>query len=106
MSNTFYIKQNDTSPKLVYTLDTEINLAGATAVFNLRPITARGASPIERASATIEDTKGVLGYAFAAAQTSVAGVYHGEFEVTYGDSTIETFPNTGYITVKVHADLG
>lgn len=106
MSNTFYIKRGDTSPKLVYTLEKVASLVGATAVFNMRPVTARGADRIERAAATIEDTGGVLGFAFTEPQTAVAGVYHGEFEVTYGDSTIETFPNTGYITVKVHADLG
>lgn len=34
-----------------------------------------------------------------------AGSYVCEFEVTYSDSTIETFPNDGYIRVEVLSDI-
>lgn len=105
MGNTFYIKQNDTSPALVYTLPKKINLTGATAVFNMKPITVPEATPIERAPATISsDNK--LGFEFEASHTALPGVYRGEFEITYADASVETYPNTGFITIKVTRDLG
>jgi len=107
MSTDFLIKQNDTSPKLVYVLDPPVPLGGATAVFNMYPVSApKGTSPLNRVPALIEDPDGALGHVFTADQTSVAGVFWGEFEVTYADESVETFPNKGYITIKIGHDLG
>ena len=33
------------------------------------------------------------------------GTYEGEFEVTFADSTIETFPNSGFFSITVTDDL-
>jgi len=106
MSNVFYIKRGDTSPKMVYTLDPPVALGGASAVFNMRPVTNSGADAIDRAPANIEDVAGVLSFEFTSAHTAATGVFWGEFEVTYADAAVETFPNIGYIVVKVVADLG
>lgn len=107
MGADFEIKRNDTSPALVYVLDPPVPLGGATAVFNMYPVSApRGTPPLNREPATIEDPDGVLGFTFLAAHTAVSGVFWGEFEVTYADGAVETFPTKGYITIKIGYDLG
>lgn len=45
-------------------------------------------------------------YTFTATDTDTSGNYYGEFEVTFADSTVETFPNNKYIFVVVLADAG
>jgi len=107
MSAVFEIKQNDSSPKLVYKLAPPVPLGGATAVFNMYPVTApKGTSPLSREPAIIEDPDGALGFEFTTSHTAVSGVFWGEFEVTYSDGTVESFPNRGYIDIKIRPDLG
>jgi hypothetical protein len=104
MSGTFYIKRNDTSPKLIYTLSPPVNLTAASVVFNMRD--RNGGAVIARAAATVEDAAGVVGFAFTSTHTAVAGLFSAEFEITYADTTVETFPNQGYILIRISEDLG
>lgn len=107
MGTDFEIKRNDTSPQLIYKLKPAVPLGGASAVFNMYPVSApKGTAPLAREPATIEDPDGVLGFAFSAAQTAVSGIYWGEFEITHVDGAVETFPTKGYITIKIGYDLG
>ena len=104
----FRIKTNDTSPKLSVTLTdalgTPIGLAGCSARFHMK---AFGASSLKiDAVADIEDVvNGIVEYSWQAGDTDTAGTYYGEIEVTYGDATVETFPNNGYFTVIIKEDL-
>lgn len=100
----FFIKRGDTSPGMVYTLSPAVNLTGASVVFNMRQ--RNGALVINRAAATIEDVNGVVGFTFSAAQTATAGFFDAEFEVTYADNSVETFPNYGFIAVRISDDIG
>ena len=106
MSETFYIKQNDTSPALRYALIPTVNLTGASVVFNMRP---RGSTTVKvsRQTATVvaPATSGIVEYSWAAADTDTMGDYEAEFEITYSDATVETFPNASYIAVKVTDDI-
>ena len=103
----FYIKRNDTSPAFQVTLkdaaDTVIDLSGATIRFHLE--TADGTNIIDAAATIVTATAGVCKYVWASGDTASAGTFNAEFEVTYADSTIETFPNRGYDTVKNDADM-
>jgi hypothetical protein len=104
----FRIKTNDTSPKLSVTLTdalgTPIGLAGCAARFHMK---AFGASSLKiDAVADIEDiVNGIVEYSWQAGDTDTAGTYYGEIEVTYGDDTVETFPNNGYFTIIIKEDL-
>jgi hypothetical protein len=104
----FRIKTNDTSPKLSVTLTdalgNAIGLAGCSARFHMK---AFGASSLKiDAVADIEDDiNGIVEYSWQAGDTDTAGTYYGEIEVTYGDATVETFPNNGYFTVIIKEDL-
>lgn len=106
MPETFYIKEGDTSPSLLYTLSPTVDLTGASVVFNMR-LRADGSVKVSRAAAVIVTpaTDGVVRYDWAAGDTDTPGEYQAEFEVTYADSTVETFPNNEYITVNIKADI-
>lgn len=105
MSEQFTIKRGDTSPQLIYTLSPSVNLVGASAVFNMSAI--GGGAVIDRVAASIEDSAaGVVGFAFTSAQTANAGTFWGEFEITYSDGKIETYPNNGYLSINIKPDLG
>jgi len=104
----FRIKTNDTAPKLSVTLTdalgNAIGLAGCSARFHMK---AYGASSLKvDAVATVEDDiNGIVEYSWQAGDTNTAGTYYGEIEVTYGDATVETFPNNGYFTIIIKEDL-
>lgn len=105
--SSFKIKTNDTSPKLNVTLKDAsgnlINLTGTSVRFHMKKY---GASSLKvDAAADIVDEEGQVRYSWAAGDTDTAGSYYGEFEVTYGDSSVETFPNSGYFTILIKEDL-
>lgn len=100
---TFSIKRNDTSPALEYTLSPEVDLTAASVRFHMR--LRGGATKVDAAATIVTVNPGVVRYDFVAANTDTAGIYDAEFEITYSDSTLETFPNVGYIAVKIDADI-
>jgi len=103
----FVIKRNDTSPSIQRTLRDSagdaIDLTGATVRFKMSTI--RGVSKVD-AVASIEDAaNGLVQYDWQAADTDTAGLFYCEWEATYADSNVETFPNEGFNTVKIDPDL-
>jgi 5-hydroxyisourate hydrolase-like protein (transthyretin family) len=105
---TFYIKQNDTSPAMLATLQnasgTAIDLTGASVRFHMR--TVNGSASVVSAAATIVTAaSGIVRYSWAAGDTATVGTYQAEFQVTYADATIETFPNDSYISVQIVDDI-
>jgi len=105
---TFYIKQNDTSPSMLATLQdadaVAVDITAASIRFHMRPI---GSSQVTvDAQATIVDAlAGEVRYDWQAEDTAKVGSYQAEFEVTYADASIETFPNDGYIRVQITDDI-
>ena len=105
---TFYIKQNDTGPAMLATLQdangNAINLTGASVRFHMRSV--GGGNPVVDAAATVVTAaSGIVRYNWVAADTDTVGTYRAEFEVTYADASIETFPNDGYIVVQIIDDI-
>lgn len=103
---TFHLKEGDTSPSLLYALTpTDVVLTGATVVFSM--MNRRGTVKVSRAAAVITTATGTptIRYDWDAADTDTQGVYRGEFEVTYADGSIETFPNQGFITIQIERDV-
>jgi len=106
MSNAFFIKRGDRAPSLIYRLSPTIDLTGATVVFNMK--TQAGVAVLTRAAAAIDGnpTLGVLRYDWGPSDTAAVGTYDAEFEVTLPGAIPATFPNYGFITVRIAADLG
>jgi len=103
----FSIKRNDTSPSLSGTCTdasgAAIDISGATVRFHM--LDTDGNTVVDAAAVIASGSGGVARYDWVAADTDVAGGFRGEFEVTYADGTIETFPNTSYIPIRIYEDL-
>lgn len=117
----FYIKQNDTSPAFMRQfLNSEgaaVSLAGATVVFNMasvagtlvcnaRPaVVFTGTLPAELGGGTVTAADGWMKYAWTAPDTATPGVYRSEFQVTFGDGSVETAPNATWEMVTITPDI-
>lgn len=101
MSETFYIKRGDTSPALRFALEPAVGLTGASVQFQMR--LRGGVTVIDAPGSIVEGA--TVEYAWVAADTAEAGLYEAEFRVTYADGAVETFPNSGFLTVRVAEDV-
>lgn len=107
-SYSFNIKQNDTSPTLSVviadSLGTAINITGASVQFKMRAVNSSTLKT--NASATITNASGgAVSYTFSTSDTDTAGLFQGEFQVTFSGGAIETFPNAEYISINILDDL-
>lgn len=103
----FFIKQNDTSPAIQAALKTPaklpVNLIGASVIFNMKDETGRVL--VSNTAIVVDDEAGIVRYDWNTGDTSIDGPCYGEFQVTYEDDSIETFPNDGYIKIKVTPEI-
>lgn len=100
------IKRNDTRGAIKATLSNENGVVDLTGC-SVRFIMARRKRIKVDRQAIIEDAlNGVAWFVFEQGDTDEAGTYQAEFEVTFTDNRVETFPNDGYITVEIKSDLG
>ena len=101
----FLIKRGDTSPAIRYALEpATVVLTGATVRFQMR---ARNGAVLMDVAALVVTATGTptVEYSWQAGDTATAGLYEAEFRVTYADGKIETFPNDGFIPVRVTEDV-
>jgi len=110
MSYEAEIRQNDTLPYFDFTLiknsqGTPHNLTGATVVFSM--VSEIGETPkIDEGSVTIVDAlAGEVRYSFDAVDTDTVGTFYGEFEVTFSDGRILTFPEGEYIIINIIEEI-
>lgn len=110
----FYIKSYDTAPPIRATLEdglgNRVNIAGSEVLFIMRhiwdPLTHRRPGPqlfakpanVDQAD---EDTAGDVSYDWEVGDTDIPGGYRAEWEVTFTDGTVETFPNAGNVRVAI-----
>jgi hypothetical protein len=111
----FLIRANDTASVIYATLtdedDEPVGIEGATVVFQMTPIS--GGTVKVQAEATNEQVGddidgsniGDVSYEWQAGDTDTPGLYLAEWEVTYTDTTVESFPNGGYTLVRVTAEV-
>ena len=102
----FTIKQNDTLEAIVAILDdsagSAFSLAGATVVFSMRSLTTN-VLIIDNVAATIMDAAlRKVKYDWVTGDTVIAGDYLAEFEVTFSDGKIQTFPNGLNAGIVIH----
>lgn len=108
MANEFKIKQGDTKPYLSVTLQssdgTAVDLTSATVEFSLAD---SDFTNVRSASANITDASaGEVEYRWAGTgdTDSDAGVYYGEFKVTYADTKVQTFPPGNDLVIRIYDD--
>jgi hypothetical protein len=105
---TFIIKRGDTLPALPVQLrnpDGSVpNLAGATVLFKMSDRQS-GALLISRAAAIVDLPTASVTFTWLAGDTVTAGLFSGEFQVTFVGGAIATYPNQGFLTVSIPPDL-
>lgn len=103
----FSIKQNDTSPSLQAILKdgglNPVDLTGASVRFHMKAV--GGAIKVDAAMTVVDQDNGIVQYDWEAGDTDTVDTYAVEFEVTYSDGAIETFPNKGNLAVNVTREL-
>jgi hypothetical protein len=103
------IKRNDTRPSFTATLvdaaGNAVDLSGAAALFLMRDPRTR-ALKVSGAMTIVDPAAGTVRYDWAAGDTDKAAVYQVEVQITFGDTTIETFPNGSHHRLEVVKDLG
>lgn len=101
----FVIKQNNTSPALLATLQgpygETINVQGSSVVLRLKNLDT-GVVTTKTMSINADNT---VRYDWLGGDTGASGTYRCEFEVTYTDGTIETFPNDGAFSIVITPSL-
>jgi len=104
----FYIKENDTTPSIRATLkngnDVAVDLTNATVRFHMRKF-GKTSALVDAAAVIINAEAGVVQYNWIGSDTTATGSFQAEFEVTYPDSTIETFPNSDFIRITITDDI-
>lgn len=102
---TFNIKENDTSPAILYALTpTTVSLVGATVQFRMRTVGTTAFTLIEDAVVVTTTGTPTVRYDWSASDTATPGFYEAEFVVTYSDTTVETFPNSEFLTINIVGD--
>lgn len=104
----FNIKQGDTSPSLRVKLknsdQSAADLTGATVRFHMREVDATVAS-VDALATIVNATGGEAQYDWVTGDTNTAGSFYGEFEVTFSDGSIGTYPNDGYLDISISEEL-
>ena len=110
---TFKIKRNDTAPSISSTLTdstgTAVDIQSATVDFHMvdraLEVKVDASANNDQVTDGSDGSTGMVSYDWAAADTDTSGWYWGEWEVTFSDGTIRTFPTPGRITILVESDL-
>lgn len=100
---TLYIRQNDTSPSLSATLTDSsgngINLTGAVVRFLMKDLS--DVVKIDEQCTINNASEGVVSYVWSVGDTDTPGIFYFAFEVTYQDSSVESFPNKGNLSIVI-----
>lgn len=103
----FRIKSGDTRPffavTLTYSDGSAVSLSGASVLFKMRD--DAGSLKVNAAATITDAAAGQCEYRPTAADTDTPGSYLAEWQVTFADTTIQTFPTRGHDRVKVIGDL-
>lgn len=109
MAVDFKIKRNDTRPAIEATLGSVTS--GDTissVVFSMASkdgtliVDAASATIVQQASAT---APAKVKYQWQTGDTATSALNNAEFQCTFSDGRVETFPNEGYLKVQVGPDL-
>jgi|SRR2546423_1145418 len=94
------LKRGDT--KAIFTDNLGVDLTGSTVKFQMR-----GDGILVRQNATIVSpaTSGQVSYQVVATDVQIPGQYRQEWEVTFADGSIQTFPVDDYNEVTIIDDL-
>lgn len=110
---TFYIKEGDTSPAIEHELQDDdgnsVDITGYQEVeFHFKKENVDEVKVNEDTSGGVEVTdaaNGKVKYEWRDGATNEVGDHEAEWQVTYADGTIETFPNRRNIDISVEEQI-
>lgn len=110
MTDTAYLKQNDTSPTLDAILTDAngnvVDVTGAGVRFHMQRV-GETSLKIDAAGSVVDGAAGHVRYTLQEGDTDTPGSYKAEYEVTFLDGTIETFKNTpDQLRIVITPELG
>lgn len=101
------VKQNDTRPAAYAVLrrgDTVVDLtAASTVTFKMRA--EDGTLKVDAAAVILAPLTGEVEYRWATGDTDTPGLFPAEWQVSWLDNTVETFPTIDFDYVTIHGDL-
>lgn len=105
----FHIKLRDSRPPIETVLwrgtsATPVSLVGVTGV-KLVIADRRGGTPSEYDGEVVNASAGTVRYEWTGDEFDEPGVYYAEWQVTYSDGSIATFPNDKEFIIQVRTDL-
>lgn len=106
----FHLKTGDTSPAIEWQLTDDegaaIDLTNVPSVSFVMMAPGEDTPTVDAAAQIATAVDGIVRYEWGAADTDTPGSYDAEFEITHPDGSYETFPDTGYISIRIARDLG
>ena len=102
----FYIKRGDTGSPIRATLRDQsgpVDLSGADVRFHMMDNVE--AVKVDAESTVLAPGDGDVQYEFGDEDVDTAGEYRAEWEVTFADGMVVTFPNHGFVHVLVSGDV-
>lgn len=99
--------QNDTYPAIVGVLQHDgaaVDVTGASVRFHLRAPGAESAK-VTGTGEVRDGPAGEVAYQWVTGDLDTSGVFFGEFQVTYSDGNVETFPDEP-LEIYVRPELG
>lgn len=108
MASDFYWKAHDTAPtikaQLLDSAGAPVDVTNAAVKFIM--MASGGGSPkVNGVGAIVDGPNGIVSYTPISSDTDTPGVYTAEWEVVYLAGGKQTFPDPGYNTVTITADL-
>jgi hypothetical protein len=92
----FLMVSGDLKPSILATLQfsdgTAVNLTGCTVQFQM---SQGGTTLLNKPAVIVNASAGQVRYDWASGDTNVQGVCKGQFQVTFSDTTVQTFPTAG-----------
>lgn len=107
----YTLKQDDTFPALTAILSDQVGPVNLSAADSVKFFMKHSSgSPVVTGTCTVVTPQtgqdiGKVTYDWVAADTATAGEYTAEWQVTWNVGDIETYPNDGYKTVLIVADI-
>lgn len=106
------MKRGDTAPPITATLQvgtTAVDLEGATVQFHMRDssgtVVIDAAANNDQSGDGSDGSLGQVSYDWSDGDTDIAGMYEGEWEVTFADSTVRTFPTLHNTQIRIVGDI-
>ncbi len=104
----FSIKAGDNEPlltdSLTYSDGSAVDLTGASVNFVMRQLSQATYTTLAAASIT-NASVGAIQYQFTSTDSAIAGLYNGNWIVTFPSSQLMTFPTVGYLGISIEENL-